>query len=150
MSKENQELTGYILQMATRIFEKIGLAVPQEWLSSDLTVTQLRVMVILQTGGHVRMSDIAAETGVALPTATGIVDNLVNKGLVIREADPHDRRVVICKLSPQGRELIGKLWEFSGMQIKKMLEGLTDEELKKIAEVTEILDRNTPKAESRS
>jgi len=149
MSKENQQLIDYILQKATKIFEKTGLTVPQEWLSSDLTVTQLRVLVTLQTLGHGRMSDVADGIGVALPTATGIVDNLVNKRLVIREDDPRDRRVVMCKLSPQGKELIGKLWEFGGLQIKKMLESLTTEELKKIAEVTEILDKNTPRYTNR-
>jgi DNA-binding MarR family transcriptional regulator len=139
MEEDKEQLAQHILQMATRLFEMIGLAVPQEWLSSDLTVTQLRVMVTLQTAGSAKMSDLAAGIGVALPTATGIVDNLVNKGLVIRETSPRDRRVVICRLSPQGIEMIGKLWEFSGQQIKKMLEGLSYDQLQKAVDVVDIL-----------
>jgi predicted RND superfamily exporter protein len=41
------------------------------------------------------MGAIASATGVALSTATGIVDHLVKKGLVLRDADPQDRRLVM-------------------------------------------------------
>lgn len=140
--EKGKELTDYILKMATKIFEIIGPVLPQEWLSSDVTVTQLRVLLILQTTGSARMSDIAAGIGVALPTATGVVDNLVTKGMVTRETSPSDRRVVVCKLSPRGKELTGKLWEFGRLQLVRMLDGLDIEQLNKAAEVADILYSN--------
>ena len=139
MKDENSRLVDHILQVATNIFETVGISVPQEWLSSDLTVTQLRVLLMLQTAGSCRMSEIAAGMGVALPTATGVVDHLVAKELVIREADPRDRRVVMCRLSPGGRELIGKLWEFSRLQLEQLIRCLDTEELARAAEVVDIL-----------
>ncbi|MCK4274808.1 MAG: winged helix-turn-helix transcriptional regulator, partial [Dehalococcoidales bacterium] len=94
-----------------------------------------------------RMSSIASVLDVALSTATGIVENLVRKELVVREADPHDRRLVICKLSPAGQELIGGLWRSGEFQMERLLDGLTLEQLKKAAEVAEMLldnvSRNT-------
>jgi len=88
------------------------------------------------------MSIIASILDIALSTATGIVDNLVKKGLVIREADPQDRRLVICKLSPAGQESINKLWTSGQFQMERLLDGLTLEELHKAAEVAEILFNN--------
>jgi DNA-binding MarR family transcriptional regulator len=88
------------------------------------------------------MSAIASVLDVALSTATGIVDNLVKKELVVREADPNDRRLVICRLSPAGQELIGGLWRSGEFQMERLLNGLTLEQLKKAAEVAKILLEN--------
>ena len=92
MSRDKDGLTQYILRLSEEIYNELTPGVPPEWLSSDLTVAQLRVLLVLHTDGPGRMSSIASVIGVALSTATGIVDNLVRKGLVLRDADPQDRR----------------------------------------------------------
>jgi DNA-binding MarR family transcriptional regulator len=142
METEKQKLTLQIMQKIEEIYKLIGPAVPEEWLSSDITVTQLRLVLVLQTYGPLRMSDIALKLKVTLPTTTIIVDHLVRKNLVQRESNPQDRRLVICKLSAEGEALIGKLWGSGRMAIEKLLEGLTAEQMQKAAEVTEIIYRN--------
>jgi DNA-binding MarR family transcriptional regulator len=142
--KTREELIRHILKMATGIYEAIGPAVPFEWFSSDLTVTQLRVLLILKVDSS-NMSRLAASMGVTLPTASGVVENLVHKELVVREADPQDRRLVICTLSPKGQDLIGKLWEFGRLQIEQLLKGMSSIELTKSAEVVDILYSNLAK-----
>ncbi len=145
MDPGRREITRKIMQKIEDIYKLIGPAVPEEWLSSDITVTQLRLVLILQTYGPLRMSDIASRLKVTLPTTTIIVDNLVRKNLVLRETNPQDRRLVICKLSTEGEVLIGKLWGSSRMAIETLLEGLTAEEIKKAAEVADILFENARK-----
>ena len=88
------------------------------------------------------MSDIASILDVALSTATGIVDKLVRKDMVIREADPQDRRLVICRLSGSGQDIINRLWTSSQFQMERLLDGLDEEELKRAAEVAEMLFNN--------
>ena len=88
------------------------------------------------------MSAIASILDVALSTATGIVDNLVKKELVVREADPDDRRLVICKLAPAGQELMNGLWRSGEFQMERLLDGLTLEQLQKADEVAGILLAN--------
>ena len=88
------------------------------------------------------MSAIASVLDIALPTATGVVDKLVKKGLVIRETDPQDRRLVICRLSPAGQDSINRLWTSSQFQVERLLEGLNEEELERAAEVAEMLFNN--------
>jgi DNA-binding MarR family transcriptional regulator len=134
-----QELIEDILKMSENIYNAIPLDLPPEWLNSDLTVAQLRVLLVLQAQGPSRMSDVASVIGVTLPTATGVVDNLVRKKFVVRENDPQDRRLVICRLSDQGHELINKMWKSGRFQMKNMLDGLTPGQLEKAREVARML-----------
>jgi len=142
MEHNEDRLVRHILERAEDIYNMLSPGIPTEWFSSDLTVAQLRVLLVLHSAGPSRMSAIASVLDIALPTATGIVDKLVNKGLVIRETDPQDRRLVICRLSPAGQDSINRLWTSSQFQMEKLLEGLTEEELEKAAEVAEMLFNN--------
>jgi DNA-binding MarR family transcriptional regulator len=145
METDKQQLNRHILRIVEEIYKMIGPAVPDEWLSSDLTVTQFRLLLVLHTFGPLRMSDIAARLKVTLPTTTIIVDNLVRKNLVQREANPQDRRLVICILSPEGQALINKLWGSGQMIIEKLLEGLTAAQMQKATEVADLLYQNALK-----
>ncbi len=51
------------------------------------------------------MSDVADFLQTSRPAATGIIDRLVIQGLVKRQKDMHDRRVVRIKLSHQGSSI---------------------------------------------
>jgi len=142
MSQNKEALVQQILKLSESIFNAIPITIPIEWLSSDLTVAQLRVLLVLKTQGPSRMSYIASVLGIALPTATGIVDNIVKKGLVKREADSQDRRLVICKLSTEGKNLINRLWLSGQFQMENLLDGLTFKELSKAVDVAQILFDN--------
>jgi DNA-binding MarR family transcriptional regulator len=85
------------------------------------------------------MSSIAGTLGIAVSTATGIIDNLVKKELVTRSADAEDRRVVICGLSPKGQEVINSIWIYGQLQMKNLLDGLSPEQLEKAKEVADML-----------
>jgi DNA-binding MarR family transcriptional regulator len=137
-----ERLVHQILQRAEDIYNMLSPGIPVEWFTSDLTVAQLRVLLVLQSTGSSRMSDIASVLDVALSTATGIVDKLVRKELVIRETDPQDRRLVICRLSPTGQEVMNRLWTSGQFQMESLLDGLNEEELEKASEVAEILFNN--------
>jgi DNA-binding MarR family transcriptional regulator len=135
-NKERRILIKRILKLSEEIFQEVKPIIPSEWLTSDVTVAQLRVLLVLYAKGSTRMSAIASYIGIAISTATSIVDNLVKKGLVIRSDDPEDRRLVICELSGEGKKLISRLWMLGRAQIEKLLQGLNLEQLKKAAEVT--------------
>jgi DNA-binding MarR family transcriptional regulator len=128
-----------ILKVSENIFQTIGINIPPEWLTSDMTVAQLRVLLLLYTEGQSRMSSIASTLGIAVSTATGIVDNLVKKQLVSRVEDTTDRRVVICTLSPKGQKIINLIWAQGQQQMKKLLNGLSIEQLEKAKEVADFL-----------
>ncbi len=139
MKNDRQQLTNHILHNIEEIYKMFGPAVPEEWLSSNLTVTQLRVLLILRASDSLKMSDIAAKLNVTLPTTTIIVNNLVRKNLVQRDVSPEDRRIVLCRLSAEGQALIDKIWGFGRFAIAAILEGLTEKQLRSASELADQL-----------
>jgi DNA-binding MarR family transcriptional regulator len=145
METDRRQLNDHILQVAGEISKLTGPAMPEEWLSSEVTVTQLRLLLNLHTRGPQRMSDIALNLTVSLPTASLIVENLVHKNLVRRAADPRDRRVVICKLSSEGLSLVSRLWDSGRNALEKLMQDFTLAQLQKTAEVIDLLHSNAKK-----
>src|SRR5271166_5314618 len=47
-------------------------------------------------------ADLADKAGVTRATITGLVDTLERDGLVVREHDPRDRRMMLIHLTPKG------------------------------------------------
>ena len=138
----SKKLVRHILRLSEEIFRAVNISIPPEWLSSDMTVAQLRVLLLLHTEGPHRMGMIASSIGSTLPAVTGTVDVLVKKGLVVRRDDPEDRRIVLCELSPGGRDMMSRMWQLSQRQMERLLYGLSVEELQKAEEVAGILLRN--------
>lgn len=124
--------------------------IPHDWLTTDLTMPQLKVMVILWREGPARMSELASGLAVTLATATGVVDRLVEKGYVVREGLPGDRRVVICRLSQEGQDFMKALWLSGRVQIGRILEVMTPEQLKVVAQGTEVFIEAAKKLQAAS
>ncbi len=76
----------------------------------DLPVAQLRVLNVLGREDSERgptMGELAEALGVALSTATQIVERIEKRGLAQRaHGDPDDRRVVRLALTASGRDLL--------------------------------------------
>jgi len=72
-----------------------------------ITTQQMFVMGSLE-GGSRRMSDLAAEHGVRLPTMTRQIGRLARDGLVTRGRDTGDARVVTAELTPIGRQRLSE------------------------------------------
>ena len=73
---------------------------------SDLTLNQLRVLFHLRYHEGRTMGDISDKLQVSHSTATGIVDRLVDRDLVVRVHDTVDRRRVVVAMSEGGREQV--------------------------------------------
>ncbi len=134
-----EDLIESILQLTDRAFRQLLPMVPKEWLRLDLTMPQLKVVLLLFISGPSRMSEIASALGVSLATATGVVDRLVERDILTREGDPGDRRVVLCRLSEKGGELMSGLWQLSRDQAGELMRSLASPQLLLITESLEVL-----------
>jgi len=139
VDSQRQELVEHALQLGDNLFRGLLPAMPRELLLLDLTMPQLKVVLLLFLGGSSRMSIVASSLGVSLATATGIVDRLVERGIVLREAQPGDRRVVLCHLSEKGERLIGEMWQSARQRAKELLEAIDASKLMLITETLEAL-----------
>jgi DNA-binding MarR family transcriptional regulator len=78
---------------------------------TNVTLPQLRTLVILASSGPRRVIDLAADLGVQPSTATRMCDRLVRKGFVARQERPDDRRVAWMALDRAGRGLVATIME---------------------------------------
>jgi len=92
---------------------RIGLALRsgawrQAW-HSEMTPTQVQILLLLRARGPLRIGAIAKGLGVADPTASIAVKTLVAKGLALREPDPADARARRIALTRIARESANRL-----------------------------------------
>ena len=67
----------------------------------DVPIGQMKTLFILWTAGKPQtMGQLAHALGVSLGSVTGLIDGLVQRGLVRREEDPADRRQKLARLTP--------------------------------------------------
>ncbi len=111
------ELIEQIIDLCGKTLNGAGPMLSREWLQLDLTMPQLKALSIIYSKGPLSMSDIAADLEVSLAAVTGVVDRLVERGVVLRKSKPDDRRVVLCALSEKGQDLVDGLW--GGVQLHK-------------------------------
>jgi DNA-binding MarR family transcriptional regulator len=93
-------------------------------LQVNLTMQQLKVLIMLSTGGRRSSQELTRGLGVGSATVTGLVDRLVAQGLVARREDPRDRRVRLVEPTSMGRELIAQLEEAGAGHLRGLLETL--------------------------
>ncbi len=111
-----------------------------EFLEIDITMPQAKVLYLL-TAGDLHMSELVARLGVTLPTVSGIVDRLVEHGLVGRRAVESDRRRVFVGLTPAGAALIDRFRDLNARQIRDLLSVLDDKDLESMRGFLAVLDR---------
>ncbi|WP_084774455.1 MarR family winged helix-turn-helix transcriptional regulator [Nonomuraea candida] len=104
--------------------------------SSNLTLRQLKVIMLLSVNGSASGQDLAHHLGVGLGTVTGIVDRLVAHGLVSRHEDPHDRRVRRVELTPVGTQLIEEINNAGLHHYRRIMEHLDTDTLRTLDSVT--------------
>ena len=74
-----------------------------------ITLTQVVVLDLLKEKGSCRMGDIAAALNLTMSAVTGIIDKMIEMGLVKRERSGKDRRIVWVSLFPKGKRTVKKV-----------------------------------------
>ena len=109
----------HAVDTAIRLYgEALSLLDPlrfRAWAELGLTTAQLRVMFLMRQHPGVTAGELASWLSVTPPTISGIVDRLVKLGLVRREDDESDRRLVRNHLSDPGQAACG--WLARGMEV---------------------------------
>jgi DNA-binding MarR family transcriptional regulator len=103
-----------------------------------VTLHQLGALHTIHRRGSVTMSELADALGAAsMSTATQMGDRLSRLGLVQRDHDGQDRRVVRLSLTPRARTLLERSLALRRRALKEALSSLDDQELATLVELTE-------------
>ena len=92
------------------------------WLEVDLTMAQLKTLVVLVDEGPCSISQVADVLGVSLPNASHLVERLVRLELAQRAEDALDRRRTLASVTPKGEELLRSLRQGGRAQMRAALE----------------------------
>ncbi|XRQ11773.1 MarR family winged helix-turn-helix transcriptional regulator [Actinomadura welshii] len=136
-------VTAYERELADRLSRRLRhLVLMLRQVSADQPITsqQLSVLGSLEHGPR-RMTELAAEHGVRLPTMTAQINRLERDGLVARGRDAADARVVTARLTGTGRDRLtaGRARRID--LLAERLAQLTDEEREAVAAALPALDK---------
>lgn len=94
----------------------------------DITATQFGVLETLYHLGPLCQGEISAKLLKSGGNITLVVDNLEKRGLVQRERETRDRRMILVSLTPAGRDLISQIFPKHLEAIVEEMSVLTPEE----------------------
>jgi DNA-binding MarR family transcriptional regulator len=109
--------------------QRMALTHAPEFTEIGMTMAQAKVLYLVHAAGEMRMSELAARLGVTLSTTSGLVERLVESGLVTRHDDPADRRQVVVGFTESGAAQIDRLRELNADHMGRMLARVPDEDL---------------------
>jgi DNA-binding MarR family transcriptional regulator len=151
-SSENEQLLdveGAATERAADLLLEIGRSllagatrVPR---ANGRSLGQLKAAGYLARQGTRTVGEIAAGIGVAMPTASELVDRLVEGGLAERAVNPANRRQVHVWLTPAGVDLAGEIRAARQAHLRAALAGLSRAErdafVRSLESVAEALHR---------
>lgn len=107
---------------------------------SGVTAPHLSALSVLVFGGGRTLGELAAAEQVTPPSMTRIVRNLEADGLVEREPDAADRRVVRVRATERGRSILLEGRRRRVADLAARLEGLGDGDLETLARAAELIE----------
>ena len=138
MHATKDQLTQRLVDLVNEISAHMRPVSGEEWPDLELTMPQFRTLSLLAQGPE-RMGNIAGLLSTSMPSATSMIDRLLDKGLVERAPDASDRRVVTCQLTERGREEMDRFMRISQLQLSRMADRLTVDELQNVVSGMEVL-----------
>lgn len=97
-----------ILQSIRRIMRAVDIYSRKLRSQCELTAPQLVCLGVIVEYGPITVSGIAQQVYLSPSTVVGILDRLEARGLVTRERDTNDRRVVNTLATPAGIEIMAQ------------------------------------------
>jgi DNA-binding MarR family transcriptional regulator len=111
--------------------------------ASGVSGPKLSALSVVVFAGPLSLAELAAEEQVRAPSMTRTVDALVAAGLVTRETDAKDRRMVSIAATDEGRRLLDEGRRRRVEAITARLAALAESERRALERGVELLERLT-------
>jgi DNA-binding MarR family transcriptional regulator len=102
-----------------------------------VTLYQVGALRHLVKHGPLTMNELAARMEISPSSATQLVDRLVHHGLVVRNPDPDDRRVLRVAASGAALDAVRGFEKDTSERLETLVAPLTDDELEVLASLAE-------------
>jgi DNA-binding MarR family transcriptional regulator len=125
VNAERTDLVEDILAQLAPLIARQRKALVQAGCFRQISSTHLHVLYMLVSRGAMPMSRLADQLDVSLPNVTGIVERMVERGLVERLRPEGDRRVVEVRITAAGRGILDEIDTVKRQEMAKVIERLT-------------------------
>lgn len=102
-------------------------------LNSNVSVPQLRVLVMVDGRGPMNLTSVAEGLGVNASNASRACDKLVTAGLLDRQTDEHDRRSIVLTLTRKGKRLVNALMRKRQTMLEQIAGRMAPEDQQQLA-----------------
>lgn len=132
-----------VIGRITRIGSLALAQLEKELEPSGVGRTEFEVLSALARSEHpLRASEVTSVTGISGASTTKHTERLVKIGLIERQRLERDGRVVLLSLTDEGREVVERELPRRVASEKKMLDGLSDDELDVLTGLLQRIARN--------
>jgi DNA-binding MarR family transcriptional regulator len=121
------------MQAHERLFKLLMSDRAQVWRDVDLTIQQVKTLLLIVREGSVTAGQISRQLRVGFSTVTGLVDRLAEQGLIERGEDPRDRRATRVIPTDAGRALVEELYSYRRDGLSRVLDRVSTEALAQYA-----------------
>jgi DNA-binding MarR family transcriptional regulator len=135
---ELESVVDRILQVVPRTMGRIRTEMRNAG-TGTLTVPQLRALLFIRRRPGGGLSPLAEHLGMALPSASALVERLVRADLVERVADPDERRRIQLRLTARGEEHLSRAHLLVRSRLSADLAALPATELTRLAAALDVL-----------
>lgn len=125
METQGGFLISRIKQMGTRIFDHMLAASGID----SFNGAQGRILYVLWQNDAISISSLSAQTSLANTTLTAMLDRMESMGLIVRQADPKDRRNRLIALTDKARSLQDDYTRISQKMNEIYYDGFTETEI---------------------
>jgi MarR family transcriptional regulator, temperature-dependent positive regulator of motility len=125
--RDNNEMPGHLARRFQQIAVAVFLAEVEE-AGFDLTPVQYAALAAIRTNPGIDQVTLAGLIAYDRTTITGVVDRLVQKGLLVRHASPRDRRARELQVTEAGKRTLRGITPAVEAAQRLMLRGLTEKE----------------------
>ena len=107
---------------------------------SGLSLTAAATLATLERSGPSRLTSLAVKEGVTQPAMTQLIARLQESGLVSRTADPADGRVVLVRLTDEGRAMLARRRAVRAERLAEILARLSPAEQAALSAALPVMD----------
>ncbi|WP_394846605.1 MarR family transcriptional regulator [Pendulispora brunnea] len=123
-------------------------------LDGQITLPRFDLLASLENEDGQTLAALSRRLLVTAGNLTGLVDRAERDGVVVRRADPNDRRLSRVFLTRKGRELLAELMPLHAAHVGELLSALDPAERREmrrlLGKLRESLGTHTARAESRN
>jgi DNA-binding MarR family transcriptional regulator len=124
------DVEGNPVRLIFGLARQLRALLDQRFAEADLSLAQAAVLVrSVQQQQPARATQLARDLTADAASMTRLLDRLEAKGLVLRKADPADRRAVFIVPTPAGRALVPRIAPVFGRTMVDLLRGLDENEI---------------------